>query len=810
MQASTAAFDTTIAGSAMTVTATVTINLPVPAYNDVTLAVDAITVDRQTTTDMPAATRLITGYPAASAQLTLSGLIDQTDASKTIAWLLNPANSVSPLYRQDILGAAITIQAGLALPGSATPETFAIFTGIVDDYTVNMHDGTVTLACLDNRAVMSGAVTVPAAFDGGITPASGAGSTSYGFNTGAITASWVLNYLLEKSGTYLAPPPRPQQLVRQTLHGGVWPEIGPSVPQVALDVRSFGSPSRSSGYVAGKFSPAVPATPLWSAGTAVGSSAYPLSAAIPGWFFGTTKPLTYIAWIKYDPNKFVAPTFVGQWNVYTSNTRHSLNLTPGDIPSGGNIALSVFWTTIDTGLSGSQGVGSVPGDNAWHQIAIGYTYTTATNLQVKYWLDGVPTATTNINTAAQFSMLAYDFIANMSVLHVGGGIVMESIQVSNETDPTVAGLDSGWVPEPGSIDASLNTLAVVPDTSRSDQWAVIQQIAEAELGVAGFDEMGAFRFYNRDTLQGRTSSRSVTPTYSLRTLDQQVGRSFVRNHIQVPVNAVQLSAFGAVWNAPNVIQIPANGIYTTIATTTTPAVAVATNTGVIPPGGLALNTSGYRAAPFPDGTGGSFTNLLMTVTPLTSTTTRITVSNPNGFTMYLLTPTVGGFPAGSVGQPALSLGGYAVTLVSQNVDSTTGSSSGASLVDVQFPALQDGGAASSARGDQLLAVPSNLWVQDQGLATTIANDLLVDLYRPKPLWRNVQIVADPRLQLTDRATIADLVTTQVNDDAYIFGVHTTISRTAWAQSLDLRAIATPGGWLLGVAGRSELAVTTYL
>jgi hypothetical protein len=35
-----------------------------------------------------------------------------------------------------------------------------------------------------------------------------------------------------------------------------------------------------------------------------------------------------------------------------------------------------------------------------------------------------------------------------------------------------------------------------------DPWQVIQQIADAEFAVAGFDESGMFRFKNRATIRG--------------------------------------------------------------------------------------------------------------------------------------------------------------------------------------------------------------------------------------------------------------------------------------------------------------------
>jgi len=101
-------------------------------------------------------------------------------------------------------------------------------------------------------------------------------------------------------------------------------------------------------------------------------------------------------------------------------------------------------------------------------------------------------------------------------------------------------------------------------------------------------------------------------------------------------------------------------------------------------------------------------------------------------------------------------------------------------------------------------------MQDLTAAQALAGGLLIDLYKPRPLWRNVQVVPDLSLQLADLVTVIDPVTTKVDGTALIVGAHMTASGGDWSQTLDLRATGTPGSWILGVAGKSELGVTTYL
>jgi hypothetical protein len=112
--------------------------------------------------------------------------------------------------------------------------------------------------------------------------------------------------------------------------------------------------------------------------------------------------------------------------------------------------------------------------------------------------------------------------------------------------------------------------------------------------------------------------------------------------------------------------------------------------------------------------------------------------------------------------------------------------------------------------ERALQVPANPWIQDADAAQQLGEDLLEDLIYPRPVLGSVVIVADPTLQLADRVTIVDADSSRMNDDAIVGGIQTTISATEWAQTLDLRAVAQPGYWVLGAVGKSELGVTTWV
>jgi len=773
MQASTAQFAATIAGASMTVSYDVEILLPLadPYGPNYSLAVESIEIDRNLTTDLPDGTRLLEGYSAAQATITLSGYVSQTDASKTIAWLLNPAESTSPFYRHDILNSEVDVTAGLYLPGQSFPTVYRVFSGLIDDYSVDPQAGTVTLTCLDFHNSVIGPVTLPSLFN------SGAYTVGAPAGDGKLYPQFHLDKILRASGFYSWPTQRASVCLAAGLRGSYWPEVGTAAYVQGYDGAGvLTSNTNSVDYIGGP----------------------------PG-------PGLVNAQISYQPNPTPPdgdPLFIEFFAVKTTPQQTTSvwmsDTGPGWISTHGNLKVELSSTGFVCNIVNNDAVTSSTA--TWSgSIADGLHYFAARihGTTVDLCVDNAVQTFTSQSTRAN---VPYPYVVVTSVFDptkVAGPI--SGVQVTTEgAAAPFNGLFTGSV----FLDAPLNSLTVTPDTSSDDKWSVIQAIAAAEGAVAGFDETGVFRYYNRQTIATRTSGRTITPTYSLKTLTQQVGNSFVRNHIQVPVNQQQVQPFGVVWAAPDVIILPAGGTYDQVVTTTDPVVGLATTTGLIPSGGL-VSTSGYRAAKNPDATT-AVTNLTMTVTQVASTQIRVTVVNPNGYTVYLMTPSGAGYPAGSVGMPALNIGGRFTLPTPLTTDSTTVTTSGGVIADWQWPPLVEGGAVTNPRGELLYAYPANAWIQDLPSAQAYADHLGEDLYLPRPLWRNTQIVADPRLQLTDRVTVVDPDTTQLDDDAYLFGINTKLSQGDWTMTLDMRAYSTPGGWLIGQAGRSEIGSTTYI
>ena len=127
----------------------VEVDLPGGIYPDLTLAASNIEIQASNTSSLPSQVGLAGGQPSMTADFTLSGMVDPTDASKTAAWLFRRYNTDSPLWRTDAMQSPVRISAGGYPEGCAgVPELIRQFTGYVDDYECNT-DGSVTFHCID-------------------------------------------------------------------------------------------------------------------------------------------------------------------------------------------------------------------------------------------------------------------------------------------------------------------------------------------------------------------------------------------------------------------------------------------------------------------------------------------------------------------------------------------------------------------------------------------------------------------------------------------------------------------------------------
>lgn len=800
MQAVSGAYTAVMDGNEVTVDYAVELGAPVTI--DATLALESLHVERQLTTNVPAGTSLISGYPAASATVTLSGLVDRTDERKTAAWYFNPYATDSPLYRTPLLGTRVTIRAGV-YTSPTVREMLAVFTGTVDECNVDPAEGTVTLTCIDDRNRLRSTPALPPVANNAAT-----GVTAWSY-TPLLSALYAVDYLLRANGVHSGPAPREGCFFYASLHGSMWPEVATGT---SVDVMQ-GFAENAPAFTTGRWCPQVP------------EKGYTAAAGIKDPQALTTGAAFYVEWWQ----QFLPDTAPEQ---YDDTRRHfaltaehvspqifgdSITVLAEETAAGDDIQVYVGFSVLESDLfSADQGGHTfslgVPPSTAWHRISVGLYMVSPTSAIVRAWRDGVLLGAYTVANGGTASMGAPYW--NIDNVWTNWYTPVDTLQVC-----------TGWLepnpePVPGAVlDASLNpNLTVLPDVLGSDPWDVIQGVAAAEGAVAGFDETGVFRFRNRETITQAAPVRTLRSRNALIGLAVNANLAAVANAVRTKVNVLSVQPYSVVWSASEGYMVPARGSLDVIAVLDNPAVALAldeTAWGVIPSGGLnepPYNPppySGYRASRSADGTGREISDLRIRARQVSTTRVELRITNPHRFPVWLVTPKGAGYPSDSEARAALAFSGQPVIERGVTPDGTTPTNT-AVVVEAEWPPKEDGGATSAPGGETQLELDENPWRQDVETARHLVTDLLGDLYQSRPLWRDVAIVPDVALQLGDRVRIDDPDASLITgEDGMVIGLTLDADRQRLTQTVDLRTIGPPGAWLLGVPGRSELGQTTY-
>lgn len=742
------------------------------SYADVSDCVVSTRADSAVTTSTPEGTLLINGYSSMGGTIVLSGLLQQAAGvppveGQSIFWLCNPNDVTSPLWGLSLVGMTVTLQEGRWV-GGTTPEFVTVGTLIVD--TVACSNGTVTLTLIDGRNAIRGAASLPPVFTGNP------------WNMG-LTSATAVDYLFRHSspGQYLSwPKQRANCVLAVGMRDTLWADVG------------FYQAHNSTDLIEPTFSLGLNG-PALAYTTGLG-----VSPGIPQWQsvppIQPTDPFFTEFWLTPNNDDFS----VGHYN-FTALYENNLTAYP---------VIEVQVTSTNIVITAVTSAGSI--SHTW-TVAVGFT-NRYVNCQIT-WASGSTAITGVITldaTTHSFSMTAASVrpasVMDIAQLIINGAGTIEGWQTTTEA----AGAPSNFGFTPTLIlDQSLNPLTALPDVTGKDIWSALQDIAAAEAAVIWIDELNIAHFVNRNTIAAKTSVLTLSSKVNLAALDSLTQLSLVATHVQVPVNAISISDPTEVWGANQIYTIPASGSLVMIVNTQYPALNVATTdsgffptNGGLPPSGPAIVGHTYwRGDTQADGLGIPVINgMSVNVVQLSSTALRVTVTNANPYPVPLANPA--GYTGGATGQPSLSIGGQVVIPAAAGLTGTT-STSGV-VADSQWP---PGNAAANPRGDILLPIPANDWVQDLPTAQALGDHYLRDFLKPRPLLRNAVMVSDPRLQLLDRVTVVDPDVNQTTTDALVVGVHLQLGGGSWTRNLDLRQWNPPRSWILGV---SRLGVDTYL
>lgn len=727
----------------------VTVNLPAGPYSDFSTVMRSLSLSVQNGTDLPSEVRDVVGFSTLGGDLELTGMVG-ADETKTVAWLFDPDSTTSPLYRQRVKGAQVTVDIGYyldpALAPASNPEWVRKFTGTIATFDLDHAAATCTLHLVDLSAQWDNLPAVPAV------------NTGPPYNAG-MTSEYVMDAIIRSAGRPSTwPATRPSCWLAIGMRTSMWPEVG-----------------------------AMRSTVINTTAPTFAPGAHGSALTNPDTYFGTAYTVAYDTTQQANADTL----FVEMWA--SAGTTLAVSDAYGGFTAVGFQVDLTSSGALQMVVSGSGGGNTqtvtVPADSAVHYIGVLFTWTrgsTAWSAHVNY--DGTVTTVTGTAPAARDATA----IPNKATLTLSAGALVEAIQVTGETAPA---FNNAFAPA-AIIDTSLNPLTVVPEISAGTKGSdELQKIAGAELGYARWDESGVFRFTNRVTMASAALARTITSASALRPgIVTNVGAATEYDHVQVPFTEWNWGAATAVFVLDTVKQLPPG-----VTSWTQPLPNLAANIPPVAaelPNGHNPNDGGtwFRVSGDPNGLHRAV-GVSITVTQVSSQTVSITATNLTSQTAWLTTPgdVYTDLTAGSLGS-GLWIGGTPATPDAEALtNSIYAGGTQPPLVVSSNPYIQHQSTAK-ALGDHLLPQLIEA-VRD---FTGVAFDIDARLQLPD----RVQII-DP-----DESGISEYVQLwgwQITVDFPAAGQ----SGGSWGQTADCRALGPPGAWLGGIAGRSEGGITTW-
>jgi hypothetical protein len=725
----------------------VQITLPGNVLTDASLSVESCTITASTTSDMPDGTRFAVGYPAIACDFTLSGNLVVGGVSFSAADLFSPYSTGSPLYRQSATGALVTVD--VAVFGGTSTESAPEW--------LRKFTGMVDTYTTDPVGGTVAFQCVDFRSRLRSLPNLPAVVTAPPFNSG-LTGEFAADWLLRQASNYAFtswPATDADHVLAVGFRSSIWPEIG------TLDTTGYSNPFL---FKPGVFGSAMygPDGPFGAATSLPYLVALPVGTAYGFDFWASSLPASGNEQLTLGATSSLTADCV---QIATARAQVSVTFTAS------NGVNSTWNQTVPTATSHRVSA-------ALTLPAIGSSVVTGT-----LWVDG--TAYTVTTTATAGSRAANYSHVTVDTFGIAG---IEGLRITTAASPTFPTFTPAAVLDP----AAFTPLDAVPPIS-GDPWQTLQQMGDASLSVLGFDEGGTFRATGRATLRSSASVRDVTATTSLKTLAFETSAAGAANVVQVPYSGWEFGASTLVYTAKarNKIAARTTRVWTVkldegslVAQVASPAVYLGAGQSIS--NGqtryrVSLDRYGLNEHPNPPD---------VTLTQPDPGRITITVANHTGQDAWLVSPA--NYVDMDVGVPALWINGIAVAQADEQTTSFS------------LPALDPN------VGDVVVALSSNPWSQDSDTAEALAFSLCDELYQPGPNITGIDIIPDPRLQLMDRVHLVDADVSGIDEYVILWGWTLSFADSAWSQSIDARAVAAPGQWILEVAGRSELGTATWI
>lgn len=711
----------------------------VGAYDTLTGYGD-VSINRAIKGPLPEAVSVISGESSAAASVSLVNsetLADSQDA----AWFYSRLNASSPLAVYERLSNPVQIEFGYKT--AAGIETLRKITGVTTDLDVNVSSGTASLDVIDYRDKLSGEVNLPAVvndeFDNLRLP--------------GLDSQWLIDYVMRQNGYFVSPPALDDATtaVLVTFHGSAHPEVGvlreawTSIDGVARDMLEFNRD--------GKFAESLKAGPTTRLAANKGPNIWVYTAQ--DILVTTGSSMHAHLWAKVGSSS----NGIFTWATHPTSS-HYIQF----VIESGVIRVYTKRTPSSTVQSFSATVlgNATP---AWTYVGFELVWT-ASGATVRIRIN----ATTSSGTITQsYSGVVPPFTA-MGMLP---DFPVESWEVSN----IAANVWSNTFTSQVQLDSSINKLTAVVDTTAADSWALLKELATAELGCIFFDELGVFHFWSRDhwvTTEAQTVQRTLDVTDQIKTIGYSDGIAQIANIVTAPVTSYSLGAgTDSMWVSPD--------SFTAIAGYTSKIFDVdlgkaATDIKIDFSPVQDTTRSWFEARVAREGGDIDNSNVSVVAEVISAQKVRITIINRHSQFRYLIT---------SDGKPSIHLWGRPIEVIS---GSDTGFTKRNQLSIDIF-------------GERSLTLPNSKWLQNGSSALGIASAVLSETANPNPVLTSVTIPGDPRIQLGDRHQING-GTSGITGEYRVLSIQDKFGDSGYTQTLEYGRTYKIGIWGQSLWGRA--------
>ncbi|CAH0246827.1 hypothetical protein [Microbacterium sp. Bi128] len=609
------------------------------------------------------------------------------------------AGAPQPLRPRDLrawLGSSIDVAAGY--DGLTVP----VFSGQVADLDASEADGEVTLSARDAADRLNAPVRLPAF-----------GSTVSAYTLGAVrryptnTEAVVVN-ILHANGIRVTPAPRAGCELSVPCVGGWIADIGWVMPTGA--------------GIAG---------PWLSAGR-LGSAPFG-SVNLAGF---TRAQCAYL--LGYT----TVEAFIQMPTGTDRRTAFRLNLFGGSVWVEVEAGRAYVYSSND---SASGLVAQVTGiGTGWQHLAV----EVKGNSYVRVWLNGAvygtSTSTWTVNPGS-------GFIERVT----WGDVRIQGLALHFTSQPGVGPASNISAFEPAAdVSRGALDLLTVPEIDGDNSWDTLKQIAQAELGMVGFDELGRFFFRTRADLGARVNPVTTWGVDLVDDIRASASVDAILTRITARVKSApgieQTLGGGPLEPVPalvadRIIEIP-TGTSSVVLSTSTPFTPGRQVLPSVTTPASAEQTSGFVLCSDRAGTSPyTGTSARAWITPLSQTSVKVTFFSSISSTLYAVVPTndqwseprVDGLVSGGPGLWIYGTRFSDEARTEQTVDRANA-------------------AAVATWGTRLNAFGESVWWQDAATVDPFLAAVLNDTAGPRATIADVTVPADPRLQLGDPVRLEDV------------------------------------------------------